>query len=88
MLLHALDQPALRMQALHCCYHCGKLAERMPQCRKCQQARFWSPACQRMAWPSHKAKCREVSDFELGLKQMMIFWGHVLQARKLCCVTR
>jgi len=40
------------------CAHCGRAVEKLLTCGRCKQAKYCGAACQRQAWPSHKAKCQ------------------------------
>mmetsp|Transcript_4499 Transcript_4499/g.17079 ORF Transcript_4499/g.17079 Transcript_4499/m.17079 type:complete len:459 (-) Transcript_4499:8-1384(-) len=52
-----MDPPEVRL----CCSYCGRAAERLLRCSKCQQASYCGAACQRSAWAAHKQSCQRPS---------------------------
>jgi MYND finger len=70
------------LQELHCCWHCGRLASKLPACKKCMFARFCSPECQAAAWPVHKSPCKNIHHQTWqGIMPAQASIMHVLRAR-------
>jgi MYND finger len=86
------------VQSRSACFHCGKLAQRMPACQRCRQAHFCSQMCQKAAWPGHKAVCTRIADAQKSPmqpctctepyvgKDYVAFLPHVLQVCMLECL--
>ena len=51
------------VQSMRMCEHCAKVRPRMSVCVRCCCATYCSAACQKQAWPAHKAFCKELRDF-------------------------
>ena len=50
----------LAVQSKQCCLHCGKIAERMSKCTRCDFAAFCSKDCQKASWADHCTACNEM----------------------------
>lgn len=48
------------------CHHCGRVAESMPRCSKCDTVNYCNAECQKTAWASHKKSCMPCERREFG----------------------
>ncbi|KAF5843607.1 hypothetical protein DUNSADRAFT_12869 [Dunaliella salina] len=52
--------------AEHVCLACGRVRKNLKRCSGCNEVFLCDAACQRAAWPSHKAACRQVAAAKLS----------------------
>ena len=56
--LQSITAPSCDMQNTYMCEQCFKITDQRKICTGCRITWYCSEACQRQAWPSHRARCK------------------------------